>query len=204
MEALMDINRTIENLKAHGFTVTFFETGEAAARHIVSECAGKSCGFGGSQTVDALGLYEKLKEKNCPVYWHRKIPGQETYGAAASAQVYFSSANAISQSGEIVNIDGFGNRLASTLYGHEKLYIVAGVNKICEDLESAIWRARNIASPLNARRLNKKTPCAMGKELKCYDCRSPERICRGLLIMLEPVTSIRNTEVVLINEELGF
>ena len=127
---------------------------------------------------------------------------QDTHRKAATAQIYLSSANAIAATGEIINIDGTGNRVASTLYGHEKTYIIAGINKIAENYDAALWRARNIASPKNAQRLSKKTPCAL-KGDKCYDCNSPERICRGLVVLWEPMSSME-MEIVLIGEELGY
>ena len=117
--------------------------------------------------------------------------------------MYLSSVNAIAETGEILNIDGTGNRVAATLYGHKKLYLVTGVNKIAADYDAALWRARNIASPKNAQRLQKKTPCALHGD-KCYDCSSPERICRGLVVLWEPVKGIGETEVVLIGEALGY
>lgn len=88
------------------------------------------------------------------------------------------------------------------MFGHEKVYFVVGANKIEPTLEKAIWRARNIAAPRNAKRLGLKTPCAV-KADKCYDCKSPERICNGLLIHLRKMNDIE-MEVVLIRESLGF
>ena len=92
--------------------------------------------------------------------------------------------------------------MGATLYGHKKVYLVAGSNKIAPDLAGAIDRSRNIASPLNAKRLGKKTPCAV-KADKCYDCKSPERICRGLSVFWEAPTG-SEYEVILIDEKLGY
>ena len=122
---------------------------------------------------------------------------------ATDAQVYICSLNGVAETGELVNIDGGGNRLSSGLFGHEKVYFIIGVNKIAPDLEGAIWRARNIAGPKNARRLEKKTPCAVRGD-KCYDCKSPERICRALAVLWERPTGIGRAEVVLVNEPLGY
>ena len=101
---------------------------------------------------------------------------------AMTADVYVSSANALAESGEIINIDGRGNRVAGTLYGAERLYLVIGKNKLAPTFEDALWRARNIAAPKNAKRLGVKTPCAIRGD-HCYDCSSPERICRGLVVL---------------------
>lgn len=198
----MNIEKTLENLKKNGFTANYFETSAQASDHIAAGVSGTTVGIGGSVTVMEMGLYEKLAENN-EIFWHHTRPQEDTPALAASAQVYISGANAISETGEIVNIDGRGNRVASTLYGHKKLYIVAGVNKLAPDLESAVYRARNVAAPKNAARLKRDTPCAV-KGDKCYDCRSPQRICRGLVIHMAPMTSAEETEIVLIGEELGF
>jgi hypothetical protein len=151
--------------------------------------------------VEALGLYEKLAEQNT-VYWHWKTPGRDTLKAAALADVYVSSANAISEDGEILNIDGTGNRVAGMLFGHEKVYIVAGTNKICPDFDSALARARNVAATRNALRFEaKKTPCKL--DGKCHDCRSADRICNALLVLWAPMGGM-TSEVILIDEELGY
>ena len=107
----------------------------------------------------------------------------------------------MAETGEILNIDGTGNRVASTLYGHNKVYFIIGINKIAPDFESALWRARNIAAPKNAQRLNRNTPCAV-KGDRCYDCKSPDRICRGLTVLWGPMMGME-TEIVLIDEPLG-
>lgn len=197
----MDIEKLKKNLEGHGFVFRYFETGAEAADYLAERTAGKSVGIGGSKTADQIGLYEKLSEKS-EVFWHWKQEPDGARAKAATADCYISSANGVAETGEIVNIDGGGNRVASTLYGHKELYIVAGVNKIEPDYESAYKRARNVAAPLNARRFGKNTPCVTG-ELRCYDCRSPERICRGVSVLLEPMMGV-HTEVIIIGEELGF
>lgn len=198
----MNLDRAIETFRRRGFQVSFFETAAAACDYLCSETTGKSVGIGGSKTAQELGLLEKLS-KNSTVHWHQMQEGAEVFSLAASAQVYISSANAISETGEIINIDGRGNRVSATLFGHEKLILVAGVNKLAPDFDSAMHRARNIAGPLNARRLGKKTPCALGTELRCYDCSSPDRICRGFVVMTHPMMGMA-CELVLINETLGY
>ena len=154
-------------------------------------------------TIQQMGLYEQLTEHNT-VYWHWVKNDMETRTAAAGAEVYLTSANAIAETGEIVNIDGSGNRVAATLYNHERVVYVVGVNKITPDLESAVFRARNVAAPLNTRRLGLKTPCAVGKEIRCYNCSSRDRICCGVATLLWPMRSIKVTEVVLVGESLGY
>lgn len=197
------VKETMENLKKNGFQVTYFDTAAEAADYLVSSLSGKTIGIGGSMTVAALNVYDRLREQNT-VYWHHCQPAEEARANARNAQVYITSANGIAQTGEIVNIDGHGNRVAEMFCWHEKVLIVSGINKIQENLEKALWRARNVAAPLNARRLNRKTPCALSEPMQCHDCHSPQRICRGIAILAQPCTGNDGTEVVLIGESLGF
>lgn len=199
---MISIEETVKNLKSRGFDASCFESGKEAVDYIISQLSGETVGFGGSMTLEALGLYERLNENN-KVFWHWREKSEETYKKAADAEVYITSANAIAQTGEIINIDGSGNRVVNTLYGKKRVYIIVGKNKLAEDYDTALWRARNIASPLNARRLNKNTPCVKG-ELKCYDCKSPDRICKGLVVLWNKMNGTEKAEVIIINEELGY
>ena len=202
----MNVAKTMENLKKRGFTVSYFDTAAQAADYLDRSIDSQSVGVGGSVTLRDMGVYEKLAAHN-EVFWQWYAPEgtsqEETYRKAERADVYLSSVNAIAETGEILNIAGTGNRDAATLYGHKKLSLVTGINKIAADYDAALWRARNIASPKNAQRLQKKTPCALRGD-KCYDCSSPDRICRGLVVLWEPVKGIGETEVVLIGETLGY
>lgn len=200
----MDFTQLKRNLENNGFTVSVFKNAADAAEYLNKNIDGKTVGMGGSMTLDKMGVYEKLLSHNT-VYWHQKpsnISPNEIKKAASFADVYLSSVNAIAKTGELINIDGAGNRVAATYYGHEKVYLVAGKNKIADDYESAVYRARNVASPLNAKRLNRKTPCAVNAD-KCYNCNSPERICCGLSVFLKAPLACEY-EVVLIDENLGF
>lgn len=199
----MDVQRTMDSLSRKGFAVRYFETAKEAADYLNGSIWGKTVGIGGSVTIEQMGLYDRLSEHNT-VHWHWVTNDMETRTAAAGAEVYLTSANAIAETGEIVNIDGSGNRVAATLYNHERVVFVAGVNKIAPDLESAVFRARNVAAPLNTRRLGLKTPCAVGKEIRCYDCSSADRICCGVATLLWPMRSVKVTEVVLVGESLGY
>ena len=195
----MNLEKTIKNLEGRGFKVSHFADAAEAAAHIAAAVSGKTVGIGGSKTVEALGLYEKLAENNT-VYWHWKTPGRDTLKAAALADVYLSSVNAISEDGEIFNIDGTGNRLAGTLFGHERVFIVAGTNKICPDFDAALKRARNTAAVKNAERLDKKTPCRI--DGVCHDCHGKEGICRALTVLWGPMNGME-TEIVLIDGDWG-
>lgn len=196
---MANFTKVEQALRQRGYTVRVFETGGAAADYLNSAIDGVSVGIGGSVTVQQLGLYDRLAEHN-RVYWHWQ-GGPEQRAKAAEADVYLTSANGLAETGEILNIDGAGNRVASTLYGHKKVYFVIGANKLAPTRDEALWRARNIAAPRNAQRLGKKTPCAV-KGDKCYDCKSPDRICRGLVELWGPMMGLE-TEVILIGEDLG-
>ena len=195
------MEKTIEKLKKNGFEVTRFATGEEAADYIGRSLHGRTVGIGGSMTVRGLNIYDRIKDDNT-VYWHMVVPGDETMEKASAAQVYITSANAISEEGYILNIDGRGNRVAGTLMKKEKVYIVVGKNKLCGPFEEALDRARNQAAPPNAKRLDKKTPCVM--DGTCHDCSSPDRICNALVVLWRKPFWCDSLEVILIDEELGF
>ena len=201
----MDFSKVKKALEDRGFRVSCFDTREEASRYLNEQISGTTVGFGGSVTLQEMGLYESLSEHN-DVYWHwRKENAGETKNLrerANAAEVYLTSVNGLAETGEIINIDGTGNRIASMFYGHRRVFFIVGENKIAPDYERALWRARNIASPKNAQRLGAKTPCAVRGD-RCYDCKSPGRICRGLAVLWENMIGL-DTEVVLIHEELGY
>ena len=203
----MKINTLKENLLKMGYAVSVFNTKEEATAYLKDEIKNTTVGLGGTMTAREMGLGEALAENN-EVIWHwfprENKTAEEELTNAASTEIYISSVNGIALTGEIVNIDGTCNRLASTLYGHKKVYFVIGENKIADNLDGAIYRARNIASPLNAKRLNKNTPCAKNKdENKCYNCSSPERICAALTVFWQRPKG-QKYEIVLIRESLGY
>ncbi|MBQ5671705.1 MAG: lactate utilization protein, partial [Oscillospiraceae bacterium] len=176
-----------------------------AAKVLKDSIKGKTIGFGGSCTLRDMGLYELLSEEN-QVFWHwKQQPVNEARAKANAAEIYMTSLNGVAETGELINIDGDGNRLAATTFGPDKkVYFIIGVNKIAPDFHSAVARAKNIAAPLNARRLNKQTPCALGSEIKCYDCQGPDRICKGMTVFTRKLGGIGEMEVMIINEELGY
>lgn len=188
-----------KNLEARGFSVTTFSTAAEAAAYLDKSIDSTTVGIGGSMTVQQMGLHEKLAAHNT-VHWHW-TDGPDARVKSAHAAVYLTSANGLAETGEVINIDGAGNRVASTLYGHKKVYFIIGKNKLAPTYDEALWRARNIAAPKNAQRLEKKTPCAV-KGDRCYDCKSPDRICRGLVVLWGPCIGVE-TEIVLVDEDLG-
>lgn len=201
----MDFTKVKSALEARGFKVSAFPTAAEAARYLNGQIDGVSVSFGGSVTLEQMGLFESLGQHNEVLsHWHvpaGKDPG-EIRAKAMTTEVYLTSANGLAETGEIVNIDGTGNRVSGMLFGHKKVYFVVGRNKLAPDYDGALWRARNIAAPKNAQRLGVRTPCAARGE-RCYDCKSPQRICRGLVVLWEAMKGCE-TEVVLVDEELGY
>ena len=195
---MTDWTKLTENLEARDFTVRAFATAAEAADYLDKEIDGVSVGFGGSMTVQEMGLYPRLAAHNNAV-WHWDKAGLEQ---AAVTDVYIASVNGLAETGELINIDGTGNRVASSLFGHKKVYFIAGKNKISPDFHTALHRLRNVVAPKNAQRLGRKTPCALRGD-RCYDCDSPERICRGLVVHYRPMNQME-AEVVLIDQELGY
>ena len=199
---MTDFEPVAANLRKHGFAVSVFSTGEEAARYLTEACRGKTVGIGGSTTVDRLNLYPALAAAADKVYWHLLDMSAETMLSACEAPVYICGANAVAETGEVLNIDGRGNRLAGTLMKKETVYLLAGRNKLAPDLTAALDRARNIAAPKNCARLNKNTPCVRGE--RCFDCSAAERICNALLVLWRKPGWCDRMEIVLIDEDLGF
>ena len=195
---MADLEKLKRNLEERGFSVSCFDTAEEAAAYLDAALDQKTIGIGGSVTIQEMGLAERLGT-------HNRILSHWTGGTqeeAAGAQVYLSSVNGAAETGELINIDGTGNRVASGLFGHEKVYFILGQNKVAPDYDAALWRARNIAAPKNAQRLGVQTPCA-AKGDRCYDCRSPQRICKALVVYWGKPRSM-DMEVVLVRQDLGY
>ena len=194
-----------KNLEARGYRVQCFSKTEDAVRYLDRTLDGQTIGFGGSMTLEEMGLYEVLAPHNT-VYWHQRIPEGQTCQqvrlSANAAPFYISSVNGLAETGEMINIDGNCNRVASIFYGHTKVYLIIGINKLAKDYESALYRARHVAAPRNAQRIGAKPPCAISGD-RCYDCQSADRICCGLSVLWgKPMTG--EFEILLIQEELGY
>lgn len=196
---MANIAETEKNLIRRGFVVRCFDTARQASNYLDEQIDQTTVSFGGSVTVQQMGLYPRLAAHNKAI-WHWDGGGLED---AMHTDAYITSVNGLAETGELISIDGTGNRVASSLFGHRRVYFVVGINKLAPDYDSALWRARNIAAPKNAQRLGRKTPCAIRGD-RCYDCRSPQRICRGLMVLWGPMAGAQATEVLLINQELGY
>lgn len=201
----MSFEKTIQELEQKGYTVSYFEKGEDAVSYLKEKIIGKKVGIGGSMTLTDLHVIEALKSNNKVVAADFPEEGEGWFEAALKTidtDIYLTSVNAMTEDGVFVNIDQGGNRIAGSIWGHEKVYFIIGTNKIEPDLDSAIHRARNIAAPMNCKRFGMRTPCALSKEMRCYDCKSPDRLCGGMMIYFRPMGM--EAEVILINEKLGF
>jgi len=197
----------VENLEKHGFDACLAVGRETAAALILEKISGfASFGFGGSDTVRALGLVERIKQMGKTVcdHWVPELTPEQIQDVRlrqGRCDCFLCSANAVSLTGEIVNVDGIGNRVAAMAFGPQKVVIVAGMNKVRPTLESALARVREIAAPMRARSLGMQTPCA--ETGLCADCNSPQRICRITTILhRRPMTT--DVTVVLVSEALGY
>ena len=167
---------------------------------------GSTVGLGGSRTADEIGLLDALRSGKYTLFdqyggRHTKAEGAQLRKQGTHAEYFVCGSNAITEDGKLVNIDGVGNRLAGMCYGPGKVIIVAGRNKIVGDVDEAIDRVKNVAAPMNAKRLGLDTPCA--RTGSCADCASPDRIC-SLTLVIEKQKFKNRMHVILINEELGF
>ena len=200
----MDLEKTIANLKKNEFEVSYFETGAEAAAYLDSRIDGKTVGFGDSETLRVMGVPELLAKHNTvynPIGVHDDDEFDDIAKKTQLTDVFLTSVNGISETGEMVNIDGTGNRVAGSIFGHEKVYMVASTKKIEPTLEEAIFRARNVAAPTNTKKFGYATPCAV--KGKCYDCHAPRRICNVMAIYMQKMNGM-DVEVVLVGEDLGF
>lgn len=197
------LNQVKAALEKRNFSVQLFQTAQEAKDYILSSISPEqSVGVGGSMSVKNLGLDQALIAQGSTVYWHWTAEDKEgAHISAATADVYLTSANAVTADGLMVNIDGHGNRVAATLHGPGKVIFLVGKNKLVQDYSAAIERIKTVACPANARRLNLKTPCAaLGY---CTDCSSPQRMCNTTVILDRAVSS-HPMEVVLVNEDVGY
>lgn len=197
---MSNLEKTVKALEGRGHTVKVFPTGKDAAAYLAGAIRNTEVGIGGCMTAEQIGLYEILSETNT-VHWHWRSKEADVRQKENEAPVFITGCNAISEDGEILNIDGTGNRLAGQVFGNKKVYFLSGTNKICPDFTSALTRARNIAAATNAARFEIKTPCKL--DGKCHDCRAKDRICNALLVVWGPMIGME-TEVILIEEELGY
>lgn len=196
----------IKNLEKRQMEGYYCATGEEAVKKALELMPeGSSIGWGGSMTLSESGLMDAIRSANYQIIDREtaKTPEEQRkiYGEICCSDFFLMSTNAITLDGELVNIDGRGNRVAFLCYGPQNVVILAGMNKIVSDVESGVQRVRDIASPPNTVRLNKNTPCAVTG--RCGDCLSPDCICSQIVITRR--SGIPNRiKVILVGEELGY
>ena len=204
------VENTLTSLRRNGFEALYLPTVEEAVSKVVGMVPeGSIVGIGGSVTLREMGLLKALEERGVELadHWEarkRGASGEEVMRIRRlhlNSDVFITSTNAVTETGELVNIDGTGQRVAAMIFGPKKVIVVAGVNKIVGDLDEGLWRASNVASSMNAKRLSRKTPCA--KTGECSDCDSPERICNITTVIHRRPRSTDLT-VILVGEELGY
>ena len=189
---MADLMQVASALTARGFAAETFATKEQAASRVMEMAQGAaSVGWGGSETVKALGLREAMAAAGKTICDHQ-----------LACDLFLLSANALTADGRIVNIDGTGNRVAASIYGPKQVVFLVGRNKIVDGgLDAAVARIKRCACPPNCRRLGKKTPCA--ETGVCADCDSPDRICKVTVVHEQPPRHTP-TAVLLIDEDLGY
>ncbi len=163
---------------------------------------GSTIAMGGCMSAREIGLVDRLKTEKYRFIDRDQIPDKRAAMLASyDADIYLSSANAMTRDGVLVNIDGNSNRVSAIAQGPRKVILIVGMNKVCDDLDSAMKRARNVAAPMNAQRFGLSTPCASTGT--CFDCKSPDTICCQFLITRYSRHPGR-IHVILVNDTLGF
>jgi LUD domain len=201
------INTTLESLKKHGFEAHFFSTRDEASKFIMDIAADcKTVGIAGTHTVRSLGIVPMLKNADKSLYdhWELKMGTPEELQCRKNqmlSDLFLTSANAITMTGEIVNRDGCGNRINAMTFGPGKVVVVVGRNKIAPNLEAAIGRIEETAAPIRALSLNRKTPCVSTG--RCMDCDSPERICR-ITSVIHRQPMFTKIIIAILDEDLGY
>ncbi len=164
--------------------------------------SGAAVANGGSMTLEELGVFSWLRERDDITYFDRENGDRRKCMVAAyDSDVYFAGTNAVTEDGQLYNVDGNGNRVSAMIYGPKSVVVVVGVNKIVSDLDAAKERVRKIAAPANTVRLNCDTPCA--KTGECMDCNSPARICCNFVVMSNQRVKDR-LKVIILDESLGY
>lgn len=196
-----------EALKRSGFDARFVQRGEEALEFIAALVKpGMKVGLGGSMTLRAIGVHDRLRAMGADLLDHN-APGldqgkkMEILRAQLTCDLFLSSSNAVTLEGDIVNVDGNGNRIAALTFGPRKTVVVVGANKVARDLDEALARIETVAAPMNNKRLDRPNPCV--KSGTCEDCRTETRICRVYQILRRRPT-LSDFTVIIVGESLGF
>ena len=195
----------VKAMKKRQFDAYYCSTAEEAVEKVLELIPeGDVVSWGGVATVDQLGIKDRLRQRNQPLIDRdtAKTPDErmDMLRQALTCDTFLMSSNAISEDGQLVNIDGMGNRVAAMCYGPRQVLVIAGMNKVLGTLDDAIARARNIAAPANAQRFGIKTPCGLTGQ--CGDCTSPDCICSYVVVTRNSMVHER-IKVILVGEDLG-
>ena len=198
--------KLIKNLQRRHYDAFSCKTAKEATEKVLGLIpTGSSVSWGGSMTIRDMGLTASLKAGDYQVYDRDDVTTQEDklriYRKAFECDYYLASVNAISEDGVIVNVDGNGNRVAAITWGPERVVLIIGLNKVCQDVESAVKRARSEAAPVNMARFNYATPCQ--QDGVCHNCLSRDSICNYVSIQRMSHPAGRHI-VVLVGEDLGY
>lgn len=200
--------KVVKALKENYFDAIYFKKKEDAVKYILDNIKdGDSIGFGGSITIQQLEIKDKIKKMNVTLLDHHgdsNLTAEEKLNikrAQLTSDLFLCSSNAITMNGELVNIDGAGNRVAAMTFGPKKVIIVAGINKIATDEKSAFERIQVLAAPKNSKRLSMNTPCT--KTGVCMNCKSKDRICRIYSVMKRKPMGADIT-VIIVGADMGY
>ena len=195
--------KVIKGLKTRNMTGYYAATKEEAlklALELIPE--GSSIAMGGTMSAAEIGLVDAIKSDAYHFIDRMSYSDPHDAGLATfDADILLSSANAITEDGVLVNIDGNANRVSAIAYGPRKVIFIVGMNKVCNDIDSAMKRTRNVAAPINAQRFGLATPCSLTGS--CFNCKSPDTICCQFLITRYSRHKGR-IHVILVNDTLGF
>jgi L-lactate utilization protein LutB len=200
--------KAVDSLSGNGFTALFCPSEQDAVDYIIAESAeAVSVGFGGSMSIAGMGIESRLREMGKEILNHgsptlSRDEKMELMRRQLTCDLFLSGSNALTLSGELVNIDATGNRVAAMFFGPRKVIVVVGRNKLVDgSAHDAIKRVKNWATPPNSKRLNFKTPCASTGF--CSDCNSPDRLCRVTTI-IDRKPRFTDMRVLVVNTDLGF
>lgn len=200
-----------QHLEKNKFDVYIAESAEKAKdialNNIIPPLGAKTVSWGGSVSFVSTGLFHALKDN--PDFevintFDKSLPEAQKFELrrlALMADLFITGTNAITEDGHLVNLDMIGNRVAAIMWGPKNVLLIVGRNKICGNIEDAMYRIKNYSAPVNCMNLNKKTPCA--KTGFCHDCASPDRICNYWTITEKSFQKGR-IKIILVNEDLGF
>lgn len=200
-----------ENLENNNFEVHIADTAasakEIALTQIIPQLGAKSVSWGGSMSFVGTGLFHALKDDpglEVLNTFDKSLKPEEMLELrrrSLMVDLFITGTNALTEAGHLVNLDMIGNRVAAIMWGPKHVLLIIGRNKLCGDLEDAMFRIKNYAAPVNCMNLDKKTPCK--KTGICHDCSSPDRICNYWTIT-EKCFSKGRIKIILVNEDLGF